>query len=155
MAELPISGLPESNDLTGNELIPVVQDGVTRRVFANKLKQLVTKETINLGNVNNTPDAEKPISGPQQQALDGKSDKLHTHEITDVNGLEDSLANKAARRHGHEITDVSGVTEALDNKADKVHVHMAADVINLDEVVRKIVAGSEAGNFVISGPAEW
>ena len=155
MAETPISGLPEGTDLTGDELLPIVQNGVTRRIFINKLKQVITKESLGLDKVNNTPDTEKPVSGPQQQALDGKADKVHPHEITDVNGLEDSLAGKAARRHGHELTDVSGATEALDAKADKVHPHVAADVTDLDEAIRKVIAGSEAGNFVISGVTEW
>ena len=155
MAETPISGLPEGVDLTGDELVPIVQNGVTRRIFINKLKQVITKESLGLDKVNNTPDSEKPVSGPQQQALDGKAEKVHSHEITDVTGLEDALSNKAARRHGHELTDVTGITEALDAKADKTHSHVSSEVTDLDEAIRKVIAGSEAGNFVISGNVEW
>ena len=35
----------------------------------------VTKEDVGLGKVDNTPDAEKPVSQPQQEALDAKADK--------------------------------------------------------------------------------
>lgn len=39
----------------------------------------VTKSQIGLGNVNNTSDAEKPISTAMQTALNGKSNTNHTH----------------------------------------------------------------------------
>ena len=35
----------------------------------------VKKEDVGLGKVDNTPDAEKPVSQPQQEALDAKADK--------------------------------------------------------------------------------
>ena len=46
MAETPISGLPEGADLTGDELLPIVQNGVTRRIFINKLKQVCCTDRI-------------------------------------------------------------------------------------------------------------
>lgn len=50
----------------------------------------VTKEQIGLGNVDNTSDADKPISSAVQEALDAvnkevsehKADKNNPHEVT-------------------------------------------------------------------------
>lgn len=41
---------------------------------------------INLGNVDNTADVNKPISTAAQAALDAKSDKGHTHAAIDIGG---------------------------------------------------------------------
>ena len=156
MAEKPISALPEVLEkLTGEEIVPIVKDGVTSKIFLNKLKQVITKESLGLDKVDNTPDNQKPVSAKQQEALDGKADKDHTHLIENVEGLEDALLAKAAKRHAHEITDVSGLTEALEAKADSQHKHQAADVEGIDQVVRDILGGDSAGSFVISGPVEW
>lgn len=52
------------------------------------------------------------------EALDGKSDSVHTHSISDVDGLEGTLdaleAGKADADHGHSISDVDGLEDALD-----------------------------------------
>ena len=39
---------------------------------------------VGLGNVDNTADADKPVSTAQQTALDGKSDTGHSHTLSDV-----------------------------------------------------------------------
>jgi len=47
----------------------------------------VTKSAVGLGNVDNTSDANKPVSAAQQTALDAKANAVHTHvssDITDV-----------------------------------------------------------------------
>ena len=49
----------------------------------------VTKEQVGLANVDNTADLDKPISNATQEALDVKADLEHTHEVGEVNGLQD------------------------------------------------------------------
>jgi hypothetical protein len=44
----------------------------------------VTKTHVGLGNVDNTSDADKPVSTAQQTAIDGKANTSHTHTITDI-----------------------------------------------------------------------
>jgi hypothetical protein len=44
----------------------------------------VTKTHVGLGNVDNTSDADKPVSTDQQTALNGKANTSHTHTITDI-----------------------------------------------------------------------
>jgi hypothetical protein len=44
----------------------------------------VTKTHVGLGNVDNTSDADKPVSTATQTALNGKANTSHTHSITDI-----------------------------------------------------------------------
>lgn len=75
-----------------------------------------TKAQVGLANVDNTSDANKPVSTATQTALDGKADTVHTHSIAQVTSLQASLDGKAAVVHSHVISDVSGLQTALDGK---------------------------------------
>lgn len=55
-----------------------------------------TKDQVGLGNVDNTPDASKPISFAQQTAIDSKAPSSHGHAIADVTGLQTVLDGKQA-----------------------------------------------------------
>ena len=44
----------------------------------------LNKETVGLPNVDNTSDADKPISTATQTALNGKADSSHTHEASEI-----------------------------------------------------------------------
>jgi hypothetical protein len=55
----------------------------------------VTKTQVGLGNVDNTSDANKPISTATQAALDGKANTSHSHAVADVSGLQAALDAKA------------------------------------------------------------
>jgi len=50
---------------------------------------------VGLGNVDNTSDANKPVSTAVQTALNGKANTVHTHAIADVTNLQTSLNAKA------------------------------------------------------------
>ncbi|AIA64892.1 putative tail fiber repeat family protein [Cronobacter phage S13] len=75
-----------------------------------------------------------PLATGMQVELDKKADKVHTHEISDVNGLTtrlDTLQTNIDQKT-HEMTDINGLTDALDSKAEKVHNHAISDVTGLD-----------------------
>lgn len=55
----------------------------------------VTKAQIGLGSVDNTADADKPISTAVATALAGKAAAAHGHAIADVTGLQAALDAKA------------------------------------------------------------
>ena len=55
-----------------------------------------TKAQVGLSNVDNTSDANKPISTAQQTALDGKANTSHSHTISNVTGLQTALDGKQA-----------------------------------------------------------
>lgn len=56
----------------------------------------LTKTDVGLSNVDNTSDANKPVSTAQQTALDGKAAAIHTHAQSDVTGLTTALSGKQA-----------------------------------------------------------
>ena len=70
----------------------------TRTVAGKPLTSDVSlvKGDVGLGNVDNTSDANKPVSGPQQTALDAKAPSIHQHAISDVTGLQTALDGKIA-----------------------------------------------------------
>lgn len=75
-----------------------------------------------------------PLAIGMQVELDKKADKVHTHEISDVNGLAtrlDTLQTNIDQKT-HEMTDINGLTDTLDSKAEKVHTHAISDVTGLD-----------------------
>lgn len=68
----------------------------------------ITASNIGLGNVDNTSDADKPVSVAQQEAIDNiqnqlndKANKAHTHSISDVTNLQlslDEIINAVAQK---------------------------------------------------------
>lgn len=63
------------------------------------------------------------------QGLAGKANASHTHQISNVNGLQDALNAKAdttsvaAKSHTHAISDVTDLQTTLDGKAASSHNH--------------------------------
>ena len=55
----------------------------------------VNKEQVGLSEVDNTSDADKPVSSATQAALNLKANQVHTHQVTDVTGLQAELDSKA------------------------------------------------------------
>jgi hypothetical protein len=72
MADVTITGLPNAAALTGTERVPMDQAGVTVDAAASAIAGLATKTTVGLSNVDNTSDANKPISTATATALAGK-----------------------------------------------------------------------------------
>lgn len=55
---------------------------------------MLTKSDVGLANVDNTSDANKPISAATQTALNGKAASAHTHSEADITNLVSDLAGK-------------------------------------------------------------
>lgn len=61
------------------DMLYIVREGTKdRRISADSIAKLVTRRKLNVDNVDNTADIEKPVSNPQQEALDQKADKVDT-----------------------------------------------------------------------------
>ena len=73
MPDVTITGLPNASALTGAERVPMDQSGTTVDAAASAIAALATKATVGLSNVDNTSDANKPISAATQTALDAKA----------------------------------------------------------------------------------
>lgn len=70
----------------------------------------LTKSSVGLSQADNTSDASKPVSGPQQEALDEKANTVHSHAIANVTGLQDALDDKSDDGHAHLVSDISNST---------------------------------------------
>jgi hypothetical protein len=87
MADVTISGLPNASALAGTERVPMDQSGVTVDASSQEIANLATAASVGLGNVNNTSDANKPVSAATQTALDGKAATSHTQAASTITGL--------------------------------------------------------------------
>jgi hypothetical protein len=131
MANVKISQLPAATSLAGDALLEVVQNGENKKATLNDIQTLTTESitaqrtALSINNVDNTSDANKPVSTAQQTALDGKANTTHSHAIADVTGLQSALDGKAATSHTHNASQISDFSEAVD-----------------DEVASLLVAGS-------------
>ena len=99
-----ISQLQNANTIIGSEQIPLVQNGITKKVTSSNFggsggvtnhSQLnlddgtnphgTTKADVGLGNVDNTTDLDKPISNATQSALNSISSWQTLYQDTDRN----------------------------------------------------------------------
>lgn len=93
-------------------------------------------------------------SASLSSTLSGYAVSSHTHEIANVNGLQDALNGKqpsgsyAASEHTHQIADVENLQTALDGKAGSSHSHAIADVAELQTTLDgKIPKTGSAGTL--------
>lgn len=143
-----ISQLTPVTTLTGNELIPVAVNGGNGSITVDDIVSRVSKSTIGLGNVDDTSDADKPVSTATQSALDGKSDTGHSHQISDVQGLSSQLngINNA----------FTALNLAVGNKADINHTHTVAQITGLDVAIQAAVQTAiTATEDVAVGNLDW
>jgi hypothetical protein len=108
----------------------------------------LTGADVGLGNVNNTTDANKPVSTLQQLALNQKQNNLTG--TGDVPGLTTALAGKQATLNTY--TEVPGLTVALNAK--QATLTGVADVPNLQAALNQKQGNIAAGtNQILGAPA--
>jgi hypothetical protein len=95
----------------------------------------LTKSDVGLTNVDNTSDADKPISSATQTALNAKASSVHTHAIADVTNLQSTLDAKA---------DAAATTTALAGKAAVSHTHTASQISDSTTVGRAVLTATDA-----------
>jgi len=138
--------------------------GAGSKIYVNLLSSLLaltTKADVGLANVDNTYDADKPISTAQAQALAEKAaaadvqalalalvskanqsdlDALvlaATHFVTDTQ-LASGLQGKANVSHQHRIEDVQDLIDVLAGKAASSHQHPQSQIVNLESDLNAI-----------------
>ena len=111
-------------------------------------KPAYTAEEIGLGNVDNTADADKPISSAMQTALDGKADVSHKHTISDITDMPASLpasggnADTVDGKHASDFA-VAGHTHTAAEIGAATAANITAAVNAVSIGGRNIVTGSE------------
>ena len=123
---------------------------------------LITKNTVGLGSVDNTPDAEKPVSTKMLVALSEKAGLEHDHSVSDVIGLSDilsslrslevkiplteveglveELSGLMASTWRPSVEDVQGLVQALEGKAEADHSHDFSSLTGFDDFITAIDA---------------
>jgi hypothetical protein len=112
-----------------------------------------TANDVGLGNVDNTSDADKPVSTATQTALDGKADSVHTHtksDITDFNDGDYATAAQGATADSaiqpgdiDTLAELNGIiTDATlidtndsrlsDDRNPNPHTHTASEITDFD-----------------------
>ena len=116
----------------------------------------LAKADVGLGNVDNTSDANKPVSTATQTALDGKAATSHSHVIADVTGLQTALDGKqasgsyaaASHTHADATTTVAGFLSASDKtKLDGI---ASGAEVNVQANWTESNSGSDA--FILNKP---
>ena len=134
---------------------PTIIAGTTGQYWrGDKTWQTLNSAAVGLGNVDNTSDANKPVSTAQQAALDGKAAASHTHaDATTIasglmsgadktklggiatgataNATDAQLRDRATHTGSQAISTVTGLQTALDGKAAASHTHAQSDVTGL------------------------
>ena len=107
-------------------------------------KPTYTASEIGLGNVDNTADADKPISTATQTALDGKADTGHTHTVSDITDMPAYLTEetdptvpawaKAENKPVYTAEEVGAVTaEDMDAKTYLKAVDITGQTVDLND----------------------
>lgn len=129
----------EISVITGAEWLIVDDRTIVGKMSINRIKSILAKADVGLSNVDNTSDANKPISTATATALSGKANISHTHPISDVVGLATALTSKADIVHAHAISDVTNLVEALNSKSGIDHVHDYTEITGLPTAVTDAV----------------
>lgn len=114
----------------------------------------VTKAQVGLGNVDNTSDANKPVSTAQQAALDGKVDKvsgkgLSTNDFT--NTYKSNVDANTSARHTHsnkEILDATSAAFTSDLKTKLDSIASGATKVSVDSALSSTSTNPVQNNVV-------
>lgn len=117
----------------------------------------VTKDQIGLDQVDNTPDLDKPISRAVDEALQGKADLEHAHEIGEIDSLQDLLDGLQS--------DIDTNATNINKKADLEHEHNdlyytkdeILDSITVEDIdaICEFQSSDEGGDLVNVATEEW
>jgi len=144
-----------SNNGTYKTVVGGTGSGAVDSVNGETGVVVLDKTDIGLGNVDNTSDANKPISTATQSALDGKASTTHNHDSsyyteTEVNSL---LSGKSDTTHNHDS-----------DYSDVAHTHTDLHTHTNKSTLDNIIASGNGNSFlandgtyktVSSGSASW
>lgn len=95
---------------------------------------------------------------PTVPGLSAKAEKVHTHAVGDVDGLQAALDGKANASHTHSQADIAGLPAALEGKANTSHTHTLADIADAPNshtaaaTASTLVSRDSSGRFQAATP---
>ena len=99
----------------------------------------VAKAATSAQAAKNAQQAAEKARTDTQNALSTKADKVHTHALGDVTGLQAALNGKASTSHTHTTAQVTGLDSALASKAaqaDMVALQQKLEALTTTETVK-------------------
>ena len=128
----------ESPTAIRDHAIPTQLGTENYRILVSEIIAAIVKGDIGLGNVDNTSDANKPLSNASRAALQQKADTNHTHTAASLEGLGDLLAEFFTKNDQIPLQNLQAVVEALTGKADTAHTHSPANIEGLTELLNEM-----------------
>lgn len=92
----------------------------------------VNKTQVGLSEVDNTSDANKPVSTAQQGALDLKANTVHTHVVTDVTGLQAQLDGKATSASLATVATTGDYEDLINTPSTAARTVVSEPILNPD-----------------------
>ena len=68
-----------------------------------------------------------------ESILNNKSNNGHTHDISEINDLQDNLNNKSNNGHTHDISEINDLQDTLNNKSNNGHTHDISEINDWSE----------------------
>lgn len=142
----------------GGKIDVIELNGVEQEIVDKKVSLDVDKQTVGLGNVDNTSDLNKPISTATQNALDGKVDKvngkgLSTNDYTDEEKLKLSGIESGAEVNVQSDWNSTGGDDFIKNKPTSLSQFSNAET-NFQNANQVATAISENNTNVVSPISE-
>lgn len=134
---IKISEMPTAPaDAGGAMIIPVVYKKTNYSISLERITSLVDRTTLNINNVDNTRDMDKPVSTAALAMFAGKADTIHTHAISDVTGLQAAL---------------DALRDDVGDVATADHTHTASKITDFKVEVEKLIPPQS----VVAGVMQW
>jgi hypothetical protein len=135
--------LPLVSDVTsGNQVLTTI--GVGGNWYANPT-DTGTAFNKNFGTITGTVvdgGIHTTAIGNLTTTINGKAPTIHTHDVSNITGLETALTNYSQNGHQHFVTDIDGlsgtltaITGTLQAKADISHTHTTADITDFTTAI--------------------
>ncbi|WP_312811042.1 hypothetical protein [Corynebacterium variabile] len=114
---------------TRAEAAATTAEGAADAAATEKIADLVGTAPENLDTLGEIADKladQDDVAAALTTQIAGKADKVHTHAVSDVTGLQTVLDGKAAASHTHTTAQVTGLDAALGAKLDASKIQVVA-----------------------------
>ena len=86
MTSKTISSLTVDNNVAVTDILPIIENTTINKTSFQEVKNLITKQKLNIDQLNNTADLDKPLTNSLIFALSNKAPVDHEHSIVTLKG---------------------------------------------------------------------
>ncbi|EAY09745.1 hypothetical protein TVAG_413960 [Trichomonas vaginalis G3] len=84
-----------------------------------------------------------------QETLETKANKTHTHTIANITNLQETLNRKSDVGHTHSISEITDLNVSLEKKADKNHTHDFFATVGIENIEGTVEGADGTGGDVL------